>query len=207
MVENRIQRAGVVASIIGENVAQADGAEDAHRVLMDSPAHRANMLGAKFTHVGIGVGSRPGEAGDLLVTMVFARRPQPPSGPVTPAVATTFVSSLRRAKGAAPIAVDPVLQKAAAAGAAALTAAESTTPDQAIAAAHTALVDESKRLHLGRGAVCIEVAQVLELDELEQDPIIQQEKPMKVGLAAATRRIGQTVKIFLVIVAEGAKCG
>ena len=194
MVENRLQRAGVVASIIGENVAQADGADDAHRVLMDSPAHRANMLGAKFTHVGIGVGSRPGEAGNLLVTMVFARRPQPPSGPVTPALATTFVSSLRRAKGAAPIAVDPVLQKAAAAGAAALASAASTTPDQAIAATHTALVDESKRLHLGRGAVCIEVAQVLELDELEQDPIIQQQNPMKVGLAAATRQVGKVVK-------------
>jgi len=207
MVENRLQRAGVVASIIGENVAQADGADDAHRVLMDSPGHRANMLGEKFTHVGIGAGSRPGEAGDLLVTLVLARRPAPPSIPVTPAVATTFVSSLRRAKGAAPIAVDPVLQKAADAGAALLTSASSTTPDQAIAAAHSALVNESKRLRLSRGAVCIEVAQVLELDELEQDPIIQQQKPMKVGLAAATRQTGQIVKIFLVIVAEGAKCG
>jgi uncharacterized protein YkwD len=207
MVENRLQRAGVVASIVGENVAQADGADDAHRVLMDSPGHRANMLGGKFTHVGIGASFRPGESGDLLVTLVFARRPAPPSTPVTPAVATTFVSSLRRAKGAAPIAVDPVLQKAADAGAAVLTSASSTTPDQAIAAAHTALVNESKRLHMGRGAVCIEVAQVLELDELEQDPIIQQAKPMKVGLAAATRQIDRTVKIFVVIVAEGAKCG
>ena len=55
---------------------------------MDSPAHRANMLGAKFTHVGIGVAIRPGEAADLLATLVFVRRPAPPSAPLTPAVAT-----------------------------------------------------------------------------------------------------------------------
>jgi hypothetical protein len=191
----------------GENVAEADSAEDAHRVLMDSPAHRANMLGAKFTHVGIGVGSRPGDAGDLLATLVFARRPPPPSAPLTPAVATNFISSLRRAKGAAgAIAVDPVLQKAAEAGIAFLTANNAATPDQAIAAAQAALVGESRRLHLSRGAVCLELVQVLELDELEQDPLVLQRRPMKIGLATTTKQIGQTLELFVLVLAEGATC-
>jgi len=205
-VENRLQRAGVVVSLCGENVAQADSADGAHRVLMDSPAHRANMLGAKFTHVGIGVGVRPGEAGDLLATLVFARRPPPPATPVTPAVATTFVSSLRRAKSAGPIRVDPVLQKAAEAGIAALKGDAPVSPDKAISAAHDALVRESQRLHVGHHAICIELAQVLELDELEQDHILLQQRPMTVGLATATRQIGQAVKIFVLVVAEGATC-
>jgi uncharacterized protein YkwD len=207
MVEDRLKRAGVIVSLCGENVAQADNADGAHHILMDSPAHRANMLGAKFTHVGIGVGVRPGEAGDVLATLVFARRPPPPSAPLTPAVATSFISSLRRAKGAAgAIAVDPVLQKAAEAGIAFLTANDAATPDQAIAAAQAALVRESRRLHLNRGPVCLELVQVLELDELEQDPLILQRRPMKIGLATATRQIGQTLKLFVLVLAEGATC-
>jgi uncharacterized protein YkwD len=207
MVEDRLKRAGVIVSLCGENVAQADNADGAHHILMDSPAHRANMLGAKFTHVGIGVGVRPGEAGDVLATLVFARRPPPPSAPLTPAVATSFISSLRRAKGAAgAIAVDPVLQKAAEAGIAFLTANDAATPDQAIAAAQAALVRESRRLHLNRGPVCLELVQVLELDELEQDPLVLQRRPMKIGLATATRQIGQTLKLFVLVLAEGATC-
>ena len=130
MVEDRLKRAGIIVSLCGENVAQADNADGAHQILMESPAHRANMLGVKFTHVGIGIAVRPGEAGDLLATLVFARRPRPPSAPLTPALATNFISSLRRAKGAAgAIAVDPVLQKAAEAGIAFLTANDAATPD------------------------------------------------------------------------------
>ena len=125
---------------------------------------------------------------------------------MTPAVATTFVSSLRRAKSAAPISVDPVLQKAAEAGIAVLKGDGAVSPDQAIAAAHDALVRESKRLRVGRHAVCIELAQVLELDELEQDHILLQQRPLTVGLATATRQIGPALKIFVLVVAEGATC-
>jgi uncharacterized protein YkwD len=206
MVENRLQRAGVVMSMCGENVAEADTADGAHRLLMDSPAHRANMLAAKFTHVGIGVGVRPGESTDLLATLVFVRRPPPPAAPVTPAVATTFISSLRRAKGARPIAVDPILQKAAEAGVAVLAAPGAATADQAIAAAHEALVRESKRLRVGHHALCIEVAQVLELDELEQDPVLLQAQAITIGVATASKPIGQALKIFVLVVAEGATC-
>jgi len=204
--DNRLQRAGLVVSASGENVAQADTADDVHRVLMESPAHRANMLGAKFTHVGIAVGFRSGEAGDLLTTMVFARRPPPPSTPVTPALVTTFVSSLRRARGVDPIAADPVLQAAAQAGLTAFTNGGAASPDQAIAVAHDALVRESRRLRRGHRAICIELIQVLELDELEQDPLFAQPRLGKVGLAVATKEIGNAVKILVFVLAEGAAC-
>jgi uncharacterized protein YkwD len=205
-VENRLRRAGVVASLSGENIGQAATPDDVHRVLMDSPAHRALMLGAKFTHVGIGAGFRPGEARDVTATLVFARRPPPPPAPVTAALATGFISSLRRARGAGPIAADPVFQRAAEAGLAAFTGGSATTPDQAIAVAHDALARESRRLRRGHGPVCIELLQVLELDELEDDPLFAQPRIVKMGLATATRPAGNTVKIILVVLAEGAAC-
>jgi hypothetical protein len=88
-VEDRLQRAGVAGAPGGENLAQAETAEQAHRFLMDSPGHRANMLGAKFTHVGIGVASarRGGRAArDAGVRAAAAR----PSEPVTPALVTAL---------------------------------------------------------------------------------------------------------------------
>ena len=205
-VDTRLQRAGVVVSVSGENVAQADTAEDVVRLLMDSPAHRANMLGAKFTHVGIGVGFRSGEAGDLLATMVFVRRPPPLSAPVTPALVTTFIASLRRARGVDAIAADPVLQGAAEAGLAAFTNGSAASPDQAIAVAHDALVRESRRLRRGHRAICIELLQVLELDELEQDALFAQPRLGKVGLAVATKQVGNALKILVLVLAEGAAC-
>ena len=206
MVENRLERAGVVVSLSGENVAEADDADGAHGVLMDSPAHRANMLRAEFTHVGIGVGARPGEAGDLLATLVFVRRPRPPAAPITAATAAAVIASLRRAKGAAPVSVDPVLQGAAEAGLAAVPDAGAAPPDRAIGAAHDALVREGKRLHLAGRSVCIELARVLELDELERDPILMQSRLAKIGLATATQQVGKTVKISVLVIAQGATC-
>jgi hypothetical protein len=164
------------------------------------------MLGAKFTHVGIGVGIRPDEARELLATLVFVRRPRPPSAPLTPAHVTSFISSLRRAKGVGPIRVDPVLQRAAEAGVAVLTAGGEAQPDRAIDTAHAALVNESKRLHLGRRSACIEVGQALELEDLERDPLVMQPRPLTVGLATATKQVGRIVKIFVLVVAEGASC-
>jgi len=206
MVENRLEHAGVVVTLSGENVAEADTADDAHRVLMESPGHRANMLRADFTHVGIAVETRPGDAADLLATLVFVRRPRPPATPVTPSAATAVIASLRRAKGVAPVAVDPVLQKAAESGLAALPDPGGASSDDAIAAGHDALVREAKRTHMGKRALCIEFARVLELEELEHDPILMQPRLTKIGLAAATKQLGKTMKIGVLVIADGATC-
>ncbi|MDH3261812.1 MAG: CvpA family protein [Acidimicrobiia bacterium] len=52
---DRISEAGIPYRIIGENLALAATAGTAHSGLMDSPGHRANILGSGFTRVGIGV--------------------------------------------------------------------------------------------------------------------------------------------------------
>src|SRR5919106_255347 len=41
--------------ILGENVGVGGSVDSLHRAFMDSPPHRANVLYAKFRHVGVGV--------------------------------------------------------------------------------------------------------------------------------------------------------
>ncbi|MEY2934572.1 MAG: hypothetical protein RL033_5321 [Pseudomonadota bacterium] len=51
----RLRRAGIAASLVGENVAYASNVRRAHRALWDSPAHRGTSLDARFEAVGLGV--------------------------------------------------------------------------------------------------------------------------------------------------------
>ena len=54
----------------GENVAKADDPDEVHLALMGSPGHRANILGADYTAVGVGVVERDGR---LYVAQDFIR--------------------------------------------------------------------------------------------------------------------------------------
>ena len=51
----RVQRAGIRFGVTGENLAMAADAAVAHKGLMDSPGHRANILRSDFRNIGIGV--------------------------------------------------------------------------------------------------------------------------------------------------------
>ncbi|WP_394826540.1 CAP domain-containing protein [Pendulispora albinea] len=75
--EDRFRRANLLFPLYGENVARGSSPESAHEMLMDSPGHRANMINAEFTHVGIGAVVRPQPSGgrDVFVTLLFAKRP------------------------------------------------------------------------------------------------------------------------------------
>lgn len=65
---------GVVArisfSVIGENLAYAPDVESAHKGLMNSPGHRANILSKDYKKVGIGV--MDGGAYGKMFTQVFS---------------------------------------------------------------------------------------------------------------------------------------
>lgn len=69
-VGDRIAAAGIVTKRRGENVASAASVVRAHRALWLSPSHRANLLDARFTRVGVGV--ETGDDGRVWVTQVFA---------------------------------------------------------------------------------------------------------------------------------------
>ena len=69
----------VGAGAVGENVATNIDVADAHRRLMNSPGHRANILDPRFTHVGIGVVKGP--SGAWWITEDFFQLQQVPAPP------------------------------------------------------------------------------------------------------------------------------
>lgn len=46
---------GVTYRTAGENIACNQNVANAHQALMNSPGHKANILSAEFTHIGIGI--------------------------------------------------------------------------------------------------------------------------------------------------------
>ena len=59
---------------LGENVGAAGGVKRLHRLFMNSPAHRANILLNSFRFVGVGTKHK---GGNLWVTVVFEARRNP----------------------------------------------------------------------------------------------------------------------------------
>lgn len=52
---DRMKAAGITYKTAGENIAGNSSVQGAHTSLMNSPGHRANILNANFTEVGIGI--------------------------------------------------------------------------------------------------------------------------------------------------------
>jgi uncharacterized protein YkwD len=70
----RVARAGVRTPLVLENIGRGYGPREVHGGLMDSPGHRANVLSADATPVGIGVLATPeDDRVAYLVTELFAR--------------------------------------------------------------------------------------------------------------------------------------
>lgn len=71
---DRLRVAGIGFSVVGENLANVGGVSDpaavAHQMLMENPAHRANILDPRFTEIGIGVAQRDDT---YWMTQVFLR--------------------------------------------------------------------------------------------------------------------------------------
>lgn len=77
---NRVSSAGVDATAVSENVALHRGTELAHEALLSSAPHRANMLSADSTHVGLAA-LRTDQG--VYLTQVFATI-APPAEEATP---------------------------------------------------------------------------------------------------------------------------
>lgn len=69
-VADRAAKAKYLYLVIGENLAYAPTVELAHKGLMDSPGHRANILSPEFNKIGIGI--MDGGVYGLMVTQVFS---------------------------------------------------------------------------------------------------------------------------------------
>lgn len=74
---------------LGENVGKGASVDDIHRVFMDSPSHRAEILSTRFTQVGVGVVERDGV---LWVVQVFRKPSAPAPAPAAPSPTTSLGS-------------------------------------------------------------------------------------------------------------------
>ncbi len=74
---DRVRAAKIKTALVLENVARAYGLGEAHQGLMNSPGHRANMMSAAATHVGMGVvfGDDVSGRKEIFITQVFTRVP------------------------------------------------------------------------------------------------------------------------------------
>ena len=88
-VTDRLGAAGIKTAVALENVAREYSVSGAHAGLMNSPGHRANLLSAAATHVGISVvlGDDVSGRRELFLTQVFIRIPPK----IDPARATELV--------------------------------------------------------------------------------------------------------------------
>lgn len=200
--EDRARSAGLLVSIVGENVAAAATPEVAHEGLMSSPGHRANMLRAEFTHVGIG--ATKNENG-LVVTLVFGRRPDAAAVPTSAEQVARAIVALRSAKGlTAPSAADPVYGAGAQAGADAL--ASGAAPADIGNAVQEGLQREVNRQRTRRPGGCIASIDLLELRQLNDIPSLAAPELRRFGVGARRRTDAKGTRLSTVLMLEGVAC-
>ena len=66
---DRMAAVGIDFPNAGENITLSPDVETAHRMLLESPLHRENILNPKFTEIGIGV--RPDARGGVYLVQEF----------------------------------------------------------------------------------------------------------------------------------------
>jgi len=199
--EARLRRAGVIVSAYGENIAQADSPENAHESLMNSPGHRAVMLGAQFTHVGIA--AVPAHSA-LVYTLVFARRVAPEATLRNADDLQAAFLALRAKNGLSKPVADDIYRVAAEAGLAAYLAAPVPSSELAVTAMHAALVREVERTHASRAGSCSFVGELIDPEQLAGNSAVLGPGVRRFGLAAQLRGDGKALIVMMVL--EGAQC-
>jgi uncharacterized protein YkwD len=115
LLEDRLVRAGYLATEMRENLAIAGDVDAAADNLLESPGHRANILSTTVSHVGIGIvrGDSSGDERALTVTQVFAKPAHLDTPDEALAAVRSELSAARKKRGLAPLASHPLLEKLA----------------------------------------------------------------------------------------------
>jgi uncharacterized protein YkwD len=105
-LEDRLDAAGYLAEVARENLASAPTVDQAEENLLASAGHRANIMSAETTHIGIGIvrGDRKGDPRMLTVTQVFAIPMKLQQAAEVLQAVRQALDTARRAKGLRPLA-------------------------------------------------------------------------------------------------------
>jgi uncharacterized protein YkwD len=195
---DRVRTAGIKTAVVLENVARAYGVGEAHSGLMNSPGHRANIMSATATHVGIGVvfGEEVSGRREMFVTQVFTRVPPK----VEPARVTELVR--QRIHAVRPISVNASLASVAQGLADGLAAGKSR--DSLWPGARKRL-DAMGNVYGRVGSVITAVADV---DTIDGKELVGEYKPDDIGVGIAQGphpEIGDGAVWIVVLMAERTK--
>lgn len=115
VLEDRMDRAGILAAEMRENLATAEDVERAEDNLLKSPGHRRNILADSVTHVGIGIvqGDGSGDPRMLLITQVFARPAKLATPAETEVAVLAAIDAARARRGVARLTPHPMLTELA----------------------------------------------------------------------------------------------
>jgi uncharacterized protein YkwD len=116
LLEDRIDRAGYLATEMRENLAIAANPTRAAHNLMESPGHRANILAESVTQVGVGIvrGNAEGDRRVLTITQVFAKPAKLDTPDEAAAQVRKAMGQARKQAGLPPLAAHALLDELAA---------------------------------------------------------------------------------------------
>lgn len=200
-LEDRLDRAGYLAAIARENLAEGpnvDGAEDS---LLQSPGHYANIMAEDITHVGIGIVKGGVEdPRNLTITQVFATPAEEQSPGEAKQTIVARIQEGRQKAGAPPAQVHPVLQRLADEHIDELPADVDEAAADAIGDAVAKALNETQG-H-GLGGVAVTAARVISASRYEVPGILLTPKVRQFGLAVAEgkdERGRPAMKVLLLI--------
>lgn len=194
---DRVRRAGLpTPRLLLENVAMGSSPGEVEQSLLDSPAHRANLLSSGADRMGVGAAVNESEGGrELFVTQLFARFPASQNAAEATARLRSRTTELRQSVRLAPLVADPVLDDLAATSAARLAAGTSslTRAEEPISAAMDRMGDRYAALRTI-------AARGIDIEELRLPDSLRDPNLSHAGVAAAIGYHNGDRVIFAVII-------
>ena len=195
---DRVRAAGIKTAVVLENVARAYGVGEAHDGLMNSPGHRANIMSASATNIGIGVvfGDEVSGRREMFLTQVFIRvPPKIDPGQAADAVRARFGQAVPAANEARLTSIAQQLADALAAG---------KTREQA----WPAVRQQVDALGPGYTRIGSVVTAVADLNAIDAKTLLADAKPDELGIGVAQGThpdIGEGAIWVVVLMAEKKK--
>jgi len=191
---DRLRAAKVLHLVLRENVAQAYSVQEALRELLNSPAHRENILSRDVTVMGVGVVlDRRASTPVMLLTQLFMK----PGKAYDPRTARAEVlGAIRRSRarvGLPPLAVDEALSQLAGEHVKVLLSGGGTVRSRADATLGAALQRMGDRF----GRIDGLHVRLSVIDALEQAEEIQRKRYAHLGIGVG--RSGEQIVIFLLL--------
>lgn len=201
--DDRVRNAHIRVSKAGECVALEFTPAGAHRGLMDSPAHRASMLDANFTHVGVGVAFAEPIRGQrrLIATLLFGRRPSPEDARMSVEQVLETIRTQRAAQKLPAIQVDSVYVAAAGAGSRALASGAAKNAQQVLAAVGSEMQRQVNRARTNRSS-CQLYVEIFDRQQFAEIPLLKRADIVRIGVGVTPLEDETGTKLGVVLIGD-----